>query len=84
MREELDKLVIGRQDYNIIGYDGTPDYTLDDAPSYSPSTAGLIAKQRYRWVNVELIVMGVTEDTVIGQRQVLYEEYFISVREDSE
>ena len=84
MGDELDKLVIGRQDYNIIGYDGTTDYTLDDAPSYSPSAAGLIAKRRNRWVDVELIEIGVTGETVIGRRQVSYEEYFISAREDSE
>ena len=84
MGDELDKLVIGRQDYNIIGYDGTTDYNLDDAPSYSPSAAGLIAKRRNRWVDVELIEIGVTGETVIGRRQVSYEEYFISAREDSE
>lgn len=84
MGDELDKLVVGRQDYNIIGYDGREDYTEDDAPSYSPSAIGIIARRRNRWVDVELILIGVDGDSVIGRQQISYEEYFISVREDSE
>ena len=82
--EELDKLVSGRQDYNIIGDDGKDDYTTADAPTYDPSYAGIIAKRRNRWVNVEIVERGIGEDIVTGQRQVAYEEYFISRREDSE
>lgn len=84
MDEALGELVYGRNDYNIIGDDGKADYTIDDAPSSIPYAAGIIAKRRSRWVNVEIVVRGVDEDSVLGQQQVGYEEYFISVREDSE
>ena len=84
MFDELAKLVVGRQDYDILNYDGKTDYTAADAPSYTPSSAGLIAKRRSRWVNVEIIIRGVSEDIVLGQQQISYEEYFISVGEDSD
>lgn len=84
LSEALDELVWGRNDYNILEYDGRADYTSADAPSYAPSAAGVIARRRSRWVNVELVQIGFGEDLVLGQRQISYEEYFISVREDSE
>ena len=86
MYDELSKLVYGRYDYNILNYDNKIDYTSADAPSYSPSAAGVVAKKRNRWVNVEIIVSDFSDEgyTVLGQQQVTYEEYFISVREDSE
>jgi hypothetical protein len=82
--DELNKLVIGRQDYNIIGEDRLTDYTQDDAPVYAPAASGIIAKHRTRRVDIELVIRGIDEDTPIGQRQITYEEYFISRREDSE
>ena len=83
--DELSKLVYGREDFEEREGDGIVDYTMGDAPTYTPASAGIIAKHRTRWINVETGYRGVNEDFVsTGQRQILYEEYFVSVRKDSE
>ena len=82
---DLSSTLGDREDYTISGSDGISDYTSDDAPSSTPMSAGLIAKRRDRWVMVEIIKDNMTEEgEVLGERQVWYEEYFISVSEDSE
>lgn len=79
---DLLSILGSREDYRIVETDGFTDYTSDDAPSSRPMSSGLITERRDRWVIVE-IIDAMTEE-VIREQKVWYEEYFISVSEDSE
>ena len=72
------------EDYERISHDNLADYTNSDRPGYEPLRAGETAmhRSRYQWIRIYDVH---TEDTMPGKEKVLHtwEEYFISVREDS-
>ncbi len=72
------------EDYERISHDNLADYTNSDRPGYEPLRAGETAmhRSRYQWIRIYDVH---TEDTMPGKEKVLHtwEEYFVSVREDS-
>ena len=68
-------------DYTVESTDGLADYTMDDAPQYTPKTSGVVTKKRSRWVRykhkfwtVKWYMISYTVETVTHK----WDEYFIS------
>ncbi len=66
-------------DYNSVAYDGLTDYTMEDAPRYSPQYDGQIALRRSRWVSAKYRRHTGFMKWEWGNFSSNYEEYFIGV-----
>ena len=65
--------------YNSVAYDGLTDYTMENAPQYSPQYDGQIALRRSRWVSAKYKRHTGFMKWEWGSFSSNYEEYFIGV-----
>lgn len=65
--------------YNSVAYDGLTDYTMGNAPQYSPQYDGQIALRRSRWVSAKYKRHTGFMKWEWGNFSSNYEEYFIGV-----
>lgn len=65
--------------YNSVAYDGLTDYTMGNAPQYSPQYDGQIALRRSRWVSAKYKRHTGFMKWEWGSFSSNYEEYFIGV-----
>lgn len=65
--------------YNSVAYDGLTDYTMENAPQYSPQYDGQIALRRSRWVSAKYKRHTGFMKWEWGNFSSNYEEYFIGV-----
>lgn len=82
-REHVDEFCSSLYMPSILGYqeDGVDDYTMDDAPEYTPPADGIVEKSRERFC-----ILRYTEgqDSQEHTQKIFYDEYFISVYADTD
>ena len=67
------------EDYEVVGHDGLPDYTADDAPNYIPNKEDAIEKTRLRRVTIVVFDAQYGSPETGQEKVVNYYEYFISI-----
>lgn len=77
-------VIIGSIRYEIYSRDGITDYTMSDAPDYTPTQDGIIEKDRSRTLVLDLTYTIPITGQFTRKESVTYAEYFISAYKDTE